>query len=101
MKNNSIHNFQLFTNYPNPFNSTTTIPFYLSAVTDIIIEIYDIQGKRIRTLFTGIKPAGPHKLTWDGKTDSGDITVSGVYFVSMRQSDNNIKSRSQKIILLK
>jgi hypothetical protein len=98
---NPIKNFQLFQNYPNPFNNTTIIPFYLNMSSKININIYDIRGKLIKTLFSGKKSTGIHNLFWNGKTNAGKDAASGVYFVVLKQSGNDINALSQKIILLK
>ena len=99
--NNIIRNFELLQNYPNPFNNTTAIPFFLNRASKININIYDIRGRLIKTLFSGSKPAGRHKIIWNGKTDSGKEAASGVYFMVMRQIDKPERTQSKKILLVK
>ena len=70
-----INDFILLENYPNPFNSTTNIKFWLKESNDFNIMIYDIGGKLIKTLFKGIKQSGIHEVLFDGS----DLP-SGVYF---------------------
>jgi hypothetical protein len=100
-QNQVIRKFELLQNYPNPFNNTTVIPFYITTFSEIKIDIYNIQGRIIKTIFKGKKAAGMNKVSWNGKTNNGANAASGVYFVVLKQSVNNINSQSQKIILLK
>ena len=66
--------FQLYQNYPNPFNPTTSISFYLSTREYTLLEVYDVLGRRISTLKSGILEPGIHNLTFDGSQYG-----SGVY----------------------
>ena len=70
----------LYQNYPNPFNPTTTISFYLPGREHVVLVIYDVQGRRVRTLFDKNADFGRHDITWDGKDDRGVPVSSGVYF---------------------
>jgi hypothetical protein len=66
---------ELAQNYPNPFNPSTTIPFRLDQPTEVTVEVFDILGKCVATLFRGTLPAGAHEIKFDGARCSG-----GVYF---------------------
>jgi hypothetical protein len=70
----------LYQNYPNPFNPSTNIAFYLASPGPAALAIYDVKGSVVRTLVDGMKPAGRHTATWDGKNDGGRRTASGVYY---------------------
>ena len=85
--------------YPNPFNAETLIPFDIaSAHTSVELTVYDLLGRRVRTLFAGVLPAGEHRYTWDGRGDNGITAGSGSYFVELRQDE---KRQAQKMTLLK
>ncbi len=89
--------YHLFQNYPNPFNPETSISYQLSEAGMVNIGIYDICGKRIRTLVNSFKPAGKYSVTWDGY-DNKKIRVStGVYFIRMNSKDF---SASRKLLLV-
>jgi hypothetical protein len=85
-------------NYPNPFNPSTEISFALPAQSRASLQIYDTAGRLVRTLISGELDAGTHFVTWNGKTDNGNITASGVYFYRL---DTERKSITRKMLLLK
>ena len=85
--------FSILSNYPNPFNPTTTIQFAVSTMTIASLGIYDISGKLVDTLVRGDFEAGEHEVIWNAVNHS-----SGIYFVELTSG----KNRSvQKLVLLK
>ncbi|MDI6766716.1 MAG: YCF48-related protein [Bacteroidota bacterium] len=76
----NISKYQLFQNYPNPFNSTTNIKYEIQNKSHVILKIYDILGKEVRTLINNINQPGNYTVTWDGKNYNGLDMPSGVYF---------------------
>lgn len=85
-------------NYPNPFNPTTTISFSLNQKGPVSIDIYNILGQKVNTLFNGELGQGLHKLTWNGTDDNGRAVASGMYFYKMKSNDY---SKTKKMILMK
>jgi hypothetical protein len=78
----SKQDFVLFNNYPNPFNSQTHITFALESAASVSIDVYDILGRKIRTINAGYLGSGYHpEFTWDGRSDDGQHAASGIYFV--------------------
>ena len=77
-------NLLLEQNHPNPFSGRTQIRFYVSETENIDITIYDVAGRRVRSLFSQTKGAGWHTVGWDGYCDSGRSAASGVYFCLLR-----------------
>ncbi len=75
--------YALHANYPNPFNPTTTLSYDLPERAEVSLEIYNVLGEKLRSLFDGTQPAGQHTLVWDAKDDSGIQVTSGVYFLRM------------------
>ncbi|MDP8238689.1 MAG: T9SS type A sorting domain-containing protein [Candidatus Hatepunaea meridiana] len=67
-------------NYPNPFNATTKIRYGLPEDGLVRIAIYDLMGRRVRTLLNESMRAGYHTMIWDGKTSTGTQVSSGLYF---------------------
>jgi len=92
----------LYQNYPNPFNLTTKIRYDIPVNGFIELTIYNILGKKIKTLFSGFKNAGIYTTTWNGKDDNGNNVSSGIYFCKLHV-DNNSSSyeKMMKIIVLK
>ena len=85
--------FSILSNYPNPFNPTTTIQFAVSTMTIASLGIYDISGKLVETLVRGDFEAGEHEVIWNAVNHS-----SGIYFVELMAGENR---GVQKLILLK
>jgi len=81
--------FQLESNYPNPFNPSTTIRFGLPATTQVTLTIFNMFGQTVRTLLDHRFEAGKHQVVWDGQNDSGEKAVSGVYFLRMVAAKKN------------
>ena len=71
-------NFQLSQNFPNPFNPSTTIIFYLPATERVAMKVFDVTGREVETLVDGVVPAGEHRLDWNATG-----LASGVYFCRM------------------
>jgi parallel beta-helix repeat protein len=85
--------FALMQNYPNPFNSSTTTHYGLPEQSDIRIEIYNILGQRVATVYDGPKEAGYHTVTW-----KPDGVPSGVYFARLQAGD---RIENTRMVLLK
>jgi len=75
--------YSLSQNYPNPFNATTSFKFQVPKATHVTIEVYNILGKRVRTLVNERKEAGYYTVFWDGIDNNGENVGSGVYFYQM------------------
>ncbi|MCL5020090.1 MAG: T9SS type A sorting domain-containing protein, partial [Bacteroidetes bacterium] len=75
--------FLLYDGYPNPFTSQIHIPFVLYAQSQVTAEVFDVLGRKVKTIFNGGLPAGYEELSWNGTTDHGNLAVSGVYFIRM------------------
>jgi flagellar hook assembly protein FlgD len=72
-------NFSLEQNYPNPFNPTTTISFKIPQKSKVLLEIFDIFGKRIKTLIDDELKTGTYKVEWNGRDEKGNPLSSGIY----------------------
>lgn len=66
-------------NFPNPFNPVTQVPFQLERAGHVRLLVYDVRGRRVRTLADGDLAAGSHAIRWDGEDDSGRRLASGIY----------------------
>lgn len=90
--------FVLSQNFPNPFNSSTTIMFDLNQATQTSLRVYNILGQEVVTLWDGPLPEGTHIMDWDGRSASGLQVASGVYFYRLGV---NLSSGSKKMLLAK
>lgn len=68
---------------PNPFHSFTSASFSLAAADRVTLGVFDIAGRRVRSLMEGIAPAGRQTVSWDGRDDAGRAMPGGVYFIKM------------------
>ncbi len=85
-------------NYPNPFNPETTINFFLAKEGQVFIDIYDIKGRKVKSLVKDYFTQGKHSAVWKGDNEEGKPVSSGIYLYKMR---NGSFSSSRKMILLK
>ena len=82
----------LLTNYPNPFNPETWIPYHLTTPADVTLTIYAIDGKVVRRLDLGHQAAGYYQSKaraayWDGRNTVGERVASGIYFYTLTAGD--------------
>jgi hypothetical protein len=87
-------------NYPNPFNPSTNIRFTVGGgkAQPVVLEIYDVRGRRLRSLERGSMDPGTYVRNWDGRDESGSPQASGIYFARLRVGT---VSESKKLTLLK
>jgi len=89
---------RLFQNSPNPFNPRTMIKFSLAQGGPAQLVIYDVNGRKVKTLVNGQQTAGPHEVVWDGTNDSGQQVASGVFWSKLTVND---WSSNKKMVVLK
>ncbi|MCG9126313.1 cadherin domain-containing protein, partial [Candidatus Poribacteria bacterium] len=82
----------LLSNYPNPFNPETWIPYQLSKASDVTMTISNIRGVVVRELALGHQPAGYYRnraraAFWDGRNNLGEKVSTGVYFYTFKAGD--------------
>jgi len=79
--------FALYPNFPNPFNPETRIRFQLAENSNVRLMIYDVLGRKVRTLVSDRMDAGHHVLNWDGLNDAGTAVASGMYVYRIKAGD--------------
>jgi hypothetical protein len=89
---------QISQNYPNPFNPSTVIMYSLVNRSPAIIEVYDILGRRVRTLLNEVRDAGTYEIEWNGRNESGIPVSSGLYLYRFSSEGTNIV---KKMMLIK
>ncbi len=88
----------LHPNYPNPFNTTTTIVYDLPEATRVMLRIHDRRGREIQTLVDNNETAGEKFVVWDGRNRYGQLVNPGLYFCYLRVGDG---VRVRKVLVLK
>lgn len=89
---------RLLPNAPNPFRDATTIRFETARAGPVSVDIYDVSGRRVRSLVEGDHPAGSHAVVWDRRDDAERLAGSGVYFLRMRSSEGD---DTRRIVLMR
>ena len=94
---------KLLSNYPNPFNPETWIPYQLSEPANITLSIHSVDGNIIRTLSLGYKQQGFYHdrnkaIYWDGKNGIGETVSSGIYFYTLMAENF---TQTKKMLILK
>jgi hypothetical protein len=85
--------FDLGKAYPNPFNPSINVPFEILKASNVIIDIYDLNGNKAINLINNFYPAGSYSIVWDATG-----FASGNYFIVAKFGS---QLRQQKIVLLK
>ncbi|MGD9899838.1 MAG: T9SS type A sorting domain-containing protein [Calditrichaceae bacterium] len=94
---NIPNHIELYQNYPNPFNNITKIPLSLNQYALVSLHLYNIEGKKIKTIYNGFLMRGGYEF----EIDSGSL-ASGVYIYSLMVKGNNgVYKKSKKLLVLK
>ncbi|RMD67443.1 T9SS C-terminal target domain-containing protein [Candidatus Parcubacteria bacterium] len=88
----------LYPAYPNPFNPTTVIRYQLAAESDVELSIYDLFGRRVRTLVRDRQNAGLHSVSWDGRDAQGKAVGSGIYLCRLQAEE---RTQARRLVLMK
>ncbi len=81
-------------NAPNPFKSRTEIRFSLPVSAELALYIYDVSGRKVKTLVREKRVAGVYSITWDGTDEKGKQVGAGVYFYVLKIGGKEILKRS-------
>jgi len=79
--------------WPNPFNPRLTVEFVVSEAAFAAVAVYDLRGRRLRTLTRGFHAAGRQRLQWDGCDEAGRTVAAGVYVVRLEQAGRTATRR--------
>jgi hypothetical protein len=96
-KNIISQKFLISTVYPNPFNPAINLHFELYDNDVMEISVYDIQGKKVRSLYSGRMDRDTHSIIWNGKEDAGKSVPSGLYFISFKNG-SHIETRKISLV---
>lgn len=90
--------YVLYQNFPNPFNPTTNVRFEVPEDSRVLIKIYDILGREIKTLFNDEVQRGRYTIEWDGLNEAGFQMSTGTYFYRMTANEF---VQTKKMLLIK
>ena len=85
-------------NFPNPFNPYTTIRYTIGNVENVVINVYNVRGQRVRTLLNEQREPGHHSVIWNGTDDSGRTMSSGIYLYRIVAGEN---TATRRMLLMK
>jgi len=80
----TIKNFELYPNHPNPFNNETLIRFLVPVAKQLSLNIYNLNGQRVRRLSEGQFSPGVYSFKWDGRNNFNELVTSGVYIYELK-----------------
>ncbi|MDZ7263069.1 MAG: T9SS type A sorting domain-containing protein [candidate division KSB1 bacterium] len=89
--------FVLLYNYPNPFNPETCISYGLPKASRVILKIYNLLGREIRTLVNQHQTAGFHRVIWNGKDGADTEVPAGIYLLQIQADDFKINLKMIKV----
>ncbi len=76
--------FTLKHNRPNPFNTSTVIQYDLAEPGSVVLTVYDLLGREIKTLANGFQGLGIHDVSWNGTDSNGNHVSSGIYLYTLQ-----------------
>lgn len=95
--NRSVSTFELYQNFPNPFNPNTTIEYQLDKPSRVLLKVFNPLGQEMISLTDEFQTAGQHRIEWDGRNKRGQLVPSGVYLYQLK-SEDRIKIRKMLLI---
>ena len=99
---NIPESFALFQNFPNPFNSVTTIQYNVPEESRVNLRIYNLLGEEVKKLVDKNKPAGTYSVQWDGRDSYGRRVSSGIYIYKIEAVNSSGKFvKTKKLVLVK
>lgn len=90
-------------NYPNPFNPSTNITYFLTNDSHVKVEVYNVQGRCIRSLTNEFQTEGSHSVLWNGANEAGHAVSSGIYYYKIEFEDQDLNTGSiiRRMLLIK
>jgi flagellar hook assembly protein FlgD len=92
-----VSRLELSTPAPNPFSTTTQFSFSLPARQTARVTVYDIAGRRVRTVLSGEVQDGEHTATWNARDHHGHRVAPGTYFVRLQAGGETM---TRKVVFL-
>jgi len=90
--------FELYENYPNPFNPETVIRYELNEGGSVRLSVYNILGRKVVDLVEGLQTSGVYNVTWDGRDDQGYFVASGIYLYRLTMDGRMSQARVMTLL---
>jgi flagellar hook assembly protein FlgD len=88
---------RLLPSAPNPFLGSMQIRFALAEPGEVVVRVYALDGRVVRTLIDAALPAGEKSVTWDGRDEMGRAVAAGSYVVQFRAADQTQSQRVMRV----
>ena len=102
---NTLNEYKLLGNYPNPFNPTTVISYILPRTSDVEVKIYNILGHEVKSFLISSQSAGTQNIVWNGTNNYNEQVSSGIYIYRFKavsqEGKNETFEKSAKLVLMK
>jgi hypothetical protein len=95
---NQLEQFTLYQNFPNPFNSSTTISYYLPESGHVEVIIFNMNGQVVNRLIDEFQEKGQKNITWDGSDHERNMAPSGIYYYKIIALDH---TEYRRMVLIK
>jgi hypothetical protein len=89
---------QLDANYPNPFQTSTTVRYALPEPSSVRVAVYDVLGRRVTELINATQATGVHTVVWDGTNQAGEAVGTGIYFFQINAGN---RTESHPMVLMR
>lgn len=89
---------EVFAVYPNPVTSQAQVEYSLQTPGQVNLSVYDVTGRMVREVVSGLQPAGVYKAFWDGRGQGGRLASTGVYFIKLNTPG---RSKTARIVLVR
>ena len=83
---------------PNPFSQSTTLRYLLPGTSDVLLQIFDMNGRLVRTLVQETQQSGPHQIEWDGLNSMAQPVETGVYFTRIK---TDVGDAADRIVVIR
>jgi len=93
--------YTIFPLFPNPASKDVKIDYTFASGAYVSIAVFDIAGKRVKTLVDGDRPFGSHSIYWDRKDNQGKKVMSGVYFIKLQSATGGASYSTKKVVLIR
>jgi gluconolactonase len=97
----TLKTFELYGNFPNPFNPATVISYQLPVASNVLLHIFDFLGREVAVLVNDIRGPGTYSVTWNAIGFSSGIYLYSLTSSPIDRTDGNIVTATKKLILLK